>query len=137
MDTNVVLPFNGSSTDRCRVVFDYWLDAAAVQRAAATVQGDNEAPASANPSSSSSSSSSSSCTSAVVEAAHSSAFVQDSLASSHKVQEEDTALCEAVQLGLAEPAYGVGRYAPGPEAPMYHFHSLLYDSVMHGMKEQR
>jgi choline monooxygenase len=45
------------------------------------------------------------------------------------VQVEDIALCEAVQQGLQEPAYGVGRYAPGPEAPMYHFHSLLYEAV--------
>lgn len=54
------------------------------------------------------------------------------------LQEEDVALCEAVQLGLQEPAYGVGRYAPGPEGPMYHFHSLLYRNVMEGVKaEQR
>jgi hypothetical protein len=53
------------------------------------------------------------------------------------VQEEDIALCEAVQLGLQEPAYGVGRYAPGPEAPMYHFHSLLYSSVMEGVQQQQ
>jgi hypothetical protein len=45
------------------------------------------------------------------------------------VQVEDIALCEAVQQGLQEPSYGVGRYAPGPEAPMHHFHSLLYASV--------
>lgn len=44
-------------------------------------------------------------------------------------QVEDIALCEGVQQGLQEPAYGVGRYAPGPEAPMYHFHSLLYGAV--------
>jgi choline monooxygenase len=42
---------------------------------------------------------------------------------------EDIALCEAVQLGLQEPAYGVGRYAPGPEAPMFHFHSQLYEQL--------
>jgi hypothetical protein len=53
------------------------------------------------------------------------------------LQEEDIALCEAVQLGLQEPAYGVGRYAPGPEAPMYHYHSLLYSSVMDGVKQQQ
>jgi choline monooxygenase len=53
------------------------------------------------------------------------------------LQEEDIALCEAVQLGLQEPAYGVGRYAPGPEAPMYHFHSLLYGSVMQGLQQQQ
>jgi hypothetical protein len=45
------------------------------------------------------------------------------------VQVEDIALCEAVQQGLQEPSYGVGRYAPGPEAPMYHFHSLMYAAV--------
>jgi hypothetical protein len=79
MDTNVVLPYNGSSTDRCRVVFDYWLDAAAVQHAEATVENSSS-------SSSGGGGSGSSCTPAVVEAARQSAFVQESLASSHKVQ---------------------------------------------------
>eukprot|EP00882_Tetradesmus_deserticola_P031936 GHRQ01036122.1.p2 GENE.GHRQ01036122.1~~GHRQ01036122.1.p2 ORF type:complete len:111 (+),score=38.75 GHRQ01036122.1:30-335(+) len=98
--------------------------------------------ASTNPSNSSSSGSSSSsggsgCVPAVLEAARRSAFVQESLASSHRVQDEDISLCEAVQLGLQEPAYGVGRYAPGPEAPMYHFHSLLYRNMMKGTQEQQ
>lgn len=50
------------------------------------------------------------------------------------LQVEDIALCEAVQLGLQEPAYSVGRYAPGPEAPMYHYHSLLYSNVCSGLQ---
>jgi len=49
------------------------------------------------------------------------------------VQVEDISLCEAVQQGLQEPSYGVGRYAPGPEAPMYHFHSQLYSSIVAGL----
>ncbi|WIA32975.1 hypothetical protein OEZ86_006137 [Tetradesmus obliquus] len=149
MDTNVVLPYSGSSTDRCRVVFDYWLDAAAVQQAAATVQGSSSSSSSSSSadrdsscstgggSAAGSSSGGSLADAAVVATARQSAFVRDSLASSHKVQEEDSALCEAVQLGLQEPAYGVGRYAPGPEAPMYHFHRLLYGAVMRGVQEQQ
>lgn len=49
------------------------------------------------------------------------------------LQVEDIALCEAVQQGLQEPSYGVGRYAPGPEAPMYHFHSQLYSAIVAGL----
>lgn len=50
------------------------------------------------------------------------------------LQEEDTALCEAVQLGLQEPAYGSGRYAPGPEAPMYHFHTMYYEIMLKALE---
>jgi hypothetical protein len=50
----------------------------------------------------------------------------------HVLQVEDIALCEAVQLGLEEPSYGVGRYAPGPERPMFQFHQQLYAAVMEG-----
>jgi hypothetical protein len=37
-------------------------------------------------------------------------FVSSSLAASDEVQQEDTALCQHVQDGLASPAYDVGRY---------------------------
>ena len=53
------------------------------------------------------------------------------------LQEEDIALCEAVQLGLQEPSYGVGRYAPGPEAPMYHFHTMYYEAMLRGLEAER
>jgi choline monooxygenase len=47
-----------------------------------------------------------------------------------QVQVEDVALCEAVQRGLADPSYHVGRYAPSLEAPMHSFHRALYADVM-------
>lgn len=83
----MVLPYSGSSTDRCKVIFDYWLEAGAVQCAAATVPGfSNPSSTTSVLSSSSSSSSSGSCTPAVLEAARRSSFVLDSLQDSHKVQ---------------------------------------------------
>jgi choline monooxygenase len=51
------------------------------------------------------------------------------LQASDAVQQEDVALCEMVQRGLASPGYDVGRYAPEVEAPMFHFHNLLYGAV--------
>jgi hypothetical protein len=134
MDTNTVLPASGSSVDRCRVVFDYWLDGAALQQAAAAdARGAGGSSASATTTSSSSSSSSSAPSSALVHAALQSRFVRGSLRDSHRVQVEDVSLCEAVQAGLQEPCYGVGRYAPGPEAPMYHYHSLLYRHLLQAL----
>lgn len=53
-------------------------------------------------------------------------FVAAGLADSHAVQQEDIALCEAVQAGLEDPAYGAGRYAPALEAPMWSFHRQLH-----------
>ena len=46
-----------------------------------------------------------------------------------QVQQEDIDLCISVQGGLHSPAYDVGRYAPGVEAPMHHFHCMLYDAL--------
>ena len=60
-------------------------------------------------------------------------FVSSSLAASEEVQQEDIALCAAVQQGLASPAYVSGRYAPGLEAPMLKFHQLVYNDVMAGV----
>ncbi|KAL4423240.1 hypothetical protein ABPG77_000032 [Micractinium sp. CCAP 211/92] len=57
------------------------------------------------------------------------AFVSDSLAASDRVQQEDIGLCESVQRGLASPGFDVGRYAPGVEGPMFHFHRLLNDDL--------
>ena len=52
-------------------------------------------------------------------------FIEESLASSDTVQQEDVALCESVQRGLASPSYDRGRYAPKLEGAMLHFHQLL------------
>lgn len=52
-------------------------------------------------------------------------FIERSVAASHRVQEEDVAISESVQIGLASPAYDRGIYAPGIETAAYHFHRLL------------
>lgn len=80
MDTNVVVPLNGSSVDRCRVIFDYWLEAEALQQAAATIVDPGTYGRSK------SSTNSSRPDRGMIAAALQSDFVQDSLASSHKVQ---------------------------------------------------
>jgi choline monooxygenase len=61
------------------------------------------------------------------EASHAAdaAFVERSLAASHVVQVEDTAVCESVQRGLASGCYQQGPYAAA-EAPMFAFHRLLW-----------
>lgn len=82
MDTNLVQPLTGSSIDRCRVVFDYWLDADALRQAAAGSVS-NETGTS---SSTSSQPVGLQAAAAVKAAALESQFVQDSLASSHQVQ---------------------------------------------------
>ena len=53
------------------------------------------------------------------------AFIERSIAASHRVQEEDVAICESVQKGLASPAYDRGIYAPKVEMAAHHFHRLL------------
>lgn len=58
-------------------------------------------------------------------------FIESSLRASDAVQQEDIQLCHRVQEGLSSPAYDVGRYAPGVEGPMFHFHQLLY-AAAHG-----
>jgi choline monooxygenase len=57
-------------------------------------------------------------------------FIEDSLSSSHKVQLEDMYLCDSVQQGLnSSYGYNTGRYVPGVEFPMYHFHQLLHHDM--------
>lgn len=58
------------------------------------------------------------------------ARVQTSLVESAVVQEEDVALCRAVQQGLSSQAYDVGRYAPQVEHPMFHFHRMVADDIL-------
>lgn len=61
------------------------------------------------------------------EHAGNAAFVDASIASSLKVQEEDIALCESVQRGLESPGFSSGRYAPSLEQTMFHFHQMLHE----------
>jgi choline monooxygenase len=61
-------------------------------------------------------------------------FIERSIAASHRVQEEDVAICESVQRGLSSPAYDRGIYAPGIETAAYHFHRLLASDVQGGVQ---
>eukprot|EP01023_Acetabularia_acetabulum_P004269 TRINITY_DN11781_c0_g1_i1.p1 TRINITY_DN11781_c0_g1~~TRINITY_DN11781_c0_g1_i1.p1 ORF type:complete len:382 (+),score=19.18 TRINITY_DN11781_c0_g1_i1:302-1447(+) len=45
------------------------------------------------------------------------------------IAKEDQVLCESVQQGLSSPAFNQGWYAPELEAPMFHFHKLLYKDL--------
>ena len=53
-------------------------------------------------------------------------FLDRSLAASDQVQQEDIEICHRVQAGLNSGAFHQGVYAPGFEAPMFHFHRLLH-----------
>ena len=61
------------------------------------------------------------------------AFIERSVAASHRVQEEDVQICESVQRGLGSPAYDRGIYAPKVEMGAYHFHRLLAADLRRGL----
>jgi len=52
-------------------------------------------------------------------------FIKRSIIASDVVQQEDTGICEAVQVGLSSSSYDRGRYSPVREMGEYHFHQLL------------
>ena len=52
-------------------------------------------------------------------------FIERSIAASHRVQEEDISICEAVQRGLRSKTYQSGRYSVARENGLHHFHGLL------------
>jgi choline monooxygenase len=60
-------------------------------------------------------------TSAAAEASH-----KESIAVSEKVQDEDMAICDAVQRGLGSRAYVAGRLSVRREAGEHLFHRLLH-----------
>lgn len=47
---------------------------------------------------------------------------------SDEIQQEDIAICEAVQRGLASGQYEPGRLCPRRESGLWHFHNLLRDA---------
>ncbi|HTL97424.1 MAG TPA: SRPBCC family protein, partial [Holophagaceae bacterium] len=53
----------------------------------------------------------------------------DNLAFSDLVQQEDIALCEAVQQGLASRTYDRGRYSAKRENGVHHFHQLWVEMM--------
>eukprot|EP00054_Salpingoeca_dolichothecata_P009530 m.53738 g.53738 ORF g.53738 m.53738 type:complete len:407 (+) comp18433_c0_seq5:128-1348(+) len=81
--------------NKCKVIFDYFVDREAAEQIAAE-------------------------TSTTLEK-----FVQDSLAASEQVQQEDVDICESVQVGLHSNGYVPGRYAPQVEHADWHFHRML------------
>ena len=55
-----------------------------------------------------------------------------SIAASEQIQEEDLAICESVQRGLASRAYTSGRLSARREAGEHLFHRLLYADLKSG-----
>lgn len=53
----------------------------------------------------------------------------ENLAFSDRVQQEDIALCESVQQGLASLTYDRGRYSPSRENGVHHFHKLWMEMM--------
>jgi len=51
--------------------------------------------------------------------------VQQAIAFSDEIQQEDIEICEAVQRGLRSRSYDRGRFSPKRENGVHHFHSLL------------
>jgi choline monooxygenase len=56
-----------------------------------------------------------------------------SIAISEKIQEEDVAICESVQHGLASRAYSTGRLSVRREAGEHLFHKLLHADLLKGL----
>lgn len=52
--------------------------------------------------------------------------MQNSIAFSDQVQQEDIEICETVQKGLQSRSYDVGRFSVQRENGVHHFHSLVY-----------
>jgi choline monooxygenase len=61
---------------------------------------------------------------------------QASIKVSEKVQDEDVAICDAVQKGLASRAYVAGRLSVRREAGEHLFHRLLHADLTRGIARQ-
>lgn len=59
---------------------------------------------------------------------------EKSVAVSERVQDEDVAICEAVQRGLNSRAYGSGRLSVRREAGEHLFHRLLHADLIRGLR---
>ncbi len=59
---------------------------------------------------------------------------RDSIAVSEKVQDEDMAICDSVQRGLASRAYVAGRLSVRREAGEHLFHRLLYQDMSSALR---
>ena len=65
------------------------------------------------------------------------AYNRQSIAVSHRVQEEDVAICEAVQRGLHSRAYQAGRLSVRREAGEHLFHRLLHADLSAALTHER
>ena len=65
------------------------------------------------------------------------AYNRQSIAVSHRVQEEDVAICEAVQRGLNSRAYQAGRLSVRREAGEQLFHRLLHADLSAALNRKR
>jgi choline monooxygenase len=64
-------------------------------------------------------------------------YNQQSVVVSHRVQEEDVGICEAVQRGLHSRAYVAGRLSVRREAGEHLFHRLLHADLKAGLDRGR
>jgi choline monooxygenase len=62
---------------------------------------------------------------------------QASIKVSEKVQDEDVAICDAVQKGLASRAYLAGRLSVRREAGEHLFHRLLHADLTRGIAREK
>jgi choline monooxygenase len=53
--------------------------------------------------------------------------VQQAVAFSDEIQQEDIIICENVQRGLASRVYDQGRFSVKRENGVHHFHSLVHE----------
>lgn len=65
------------------------------------------------------------------------AFIADSVARSVATQEEDQAICERVQVGIASRTWTQGPLAPGVEAAIRSFHRQLATTLQGGVARRR
>jgi choline monooxygenase len=59
---------------------------------------------------------------------------RESIAVSERVQDEDMAICDSVQRGLASQAYVAGRLSVRREAGEHLFHQLLHKDMSSGLE---
>jgi choline monooxygenase len=55
--------------------------------------------------------------------------MQQTIAFSDQIQQEDIALCEQVQRGLRSRSYDRGRFSPRRENGVFHFQSLVREAL--------
>jgi choline monooxygenase len=61
---------------------------------------------------------------------------RESIAVSERVQDEDAAICDAVQRGLHSTAYVAGRLSVRREAGEHLFHRLLHADLTSGLRSE-